>query len=101
MVIEMAKLTELEGYGMYEDILDDIDGELKNINTILDNYYSVLTTNTSGGKLVYGAMKLSVLKRAYLVSKIGIVCMLTPKKTEETGLQLSQAVLDQIMATKK
>ena len=97
----MAKLTELEGYGMYEDILDDIDGELKNINTILDNYYSVLTTNTSGGKLVYGAVKLSELKRAYLESKIGIVSKLTPKKTEETGFQLSQAVLDQIMATKK
>jgi hypothetical protein len=80
----------------YEDILKEIDDEVNNINKVIQPQYQALQSGASG-KMIYGTIKLSELKRSILSEKIGIIKALTPKKAEGEGeLQLSQAMLDEI-----
>ena len=89
-------LKELDGYNLYEDILKEIDDEVNNINKVIQPQYQALQSGASG-KMIYGTIKLSELKRSILSEKIGIIKALTPKKAEGEGeLQLSQAMIDEI-----
>ena len=90
------KIKSLEGYEVFEDVLTEIDKELDNINKILDVHYQTLHTGSVGGKMIYSTIKLSELKRMHLDSKIGILTKLNPKKNEDGGIQLTQAMLDSI-----